>query len=233
MPEFSPFTAADVDGFLHRPNSPCGCALALTHGAGSNCRTALLTAVADAFASAGFVVLRFDLAFRRDRTGGPLGAAQQARDRESVRSAAAALRQMAPGKLLLGGHSYGGRQSTMLASDDPAVADGLMLLSYPLHPPKRSDQLRTAHFPSLLAPALFVHGSRDGMGSVEEMRAALPLIPAATRLEIVAGAGHDLSALVKKSAGSLPQFIEYIGQLVPGMEHHQAGARVSGDKPAR
>ncbi len=162
-----------------------------------------------------------------------MGMAQQAKDREGSKQAAEALRKLASGPLLLGGHSYGGRQSTMLASAEPGVADGLLLLSYPLHPPKRPDQLRTAHFPALRTPALFVHGSRDGMGSIEEMRAALPLIPAATRLEIVDGAGHDLSALVKKSAGALPQLVEHIGQLVPGMEHHQSGVGAAGNELAR
>lgn len=68
----------------------------------------------------------------------------------------------------------------------------LLLLSYPLHPPKRADQPRTAHFQSLSTPALFVHGTRDGFGSVEELRAALELIPARTELLTVERAGHEL-----------------------------------------
>jgi predicted alpha/beta-hydrolase family hydrolase len=81
----------------------------------------------------------------------------------------------------------------MVAANDPALVDGLLLLPYPLHPPRKPDQLRTAHFSSLRTPALFVHGSRDPFGSVEEMEAALKLIPAPTALMPVEGAGHDLS----------------------------------------
>jgi predicted alpha/beta-hydrolase family hydrolase len=66
------------------------------------------------------------------------------------------------------------------------------LLSYPLHPPARPAALRTAHFPGLRIPALFVHGTRDPFGSVDELRAALTLVPAPTRLHVVEGAGHDL-----------------------------------------
>jgi predicted alpha/beta-hydrolase family hydrolase len=80
----------------------------------------------------------------------------------------------------------------MLAAAEPGLVDHLLLLSYPLHPPKRPSDLRTAHFPLLQTPALFVHGSRDGFGSIEEMRAALNLVPVRTELLPVDGSGHEL-----------------------------------------
>jgi len=70
--------------------------------------------------------------------------------------------------------------------------DGLLLLSYPLHPPGKTAQLRTAHFPQLQTPVIFVHGSRDPFGSLEELRQAIALIPAETRLIQLEGAGHEL-----------------------------------------
>ncbi|HEY2911831.1 MAG TPA: alpha/beta family hydrolase, partial [Candidatus Angelobacter sp.] len=79
---------------------------------------------------------------------------------------------------------------------------GLLLLSYPLHPPRKPEQLRTAHFPQLITPALFVHGGRDPFGSQDEMKAALQLIPARTMLLEFEGAGHEL--LGKKSEEDLP-----------------------------
>jgi len=94
--------------------------------------------------------------------------------------------------MLLGGHSYGGRQASMLAAEETSVANALLLLSYPLHPPTRPDQPRTAHFPSLATPALFVHGSRDPFGTLEEVDRARALIPARTAMIAVDGAGHDL-----------------------------------------
>jgi predicted alpha/beta-hydrolase family hydrolase len=115
-----------------------------------------------------------------------------AADRAGLRGAAEALRSLAPGKIFVGGHSYGGRQASMLAAESPDVADGLLLLSYPLHPPGKPDQKRIQHFPQLRTPAVFVHGTADPFGSVEEMEEAAALIPAPTRLIVVAGAGHDL-----------------------------------------
>ena len=70
----------------------------------------------------------------------------------------------------------------MLAADAPGLVEGLLLLSYPLHPPRRREELRTAHFPRLETPALFVHGSRDGFGSLAELDEARKLIPARTEL---------------------------------------------------
>jgi len=181
-----------VRGFLHRPESAAADALVLTHGAGSNCQTPLLVAVAEAFAAAGFTVLRCDLPFRQARSQGPPLAGSAARDRQGLMNAVLTARALAPGRIFLGGHSYGGRQSTLLAAAVPSLVDGLLLLAYPLHPPRRPDQLRTAHFPDLRKPALFVHGSRDPFGALDELRAALALIPGPATLLSIDGAGHDL-----------------------------------------
>ena len=93
----------------------------------------------------------------------------------------------------------------MLAADKPGLVDYLLLLSYPLHPPQRPEELRTAHFPRLQTPALFVHGTRDGFGSIDELESALKLIPARTELLPVTGAGHEL--LSKKNHEELPAIV--------------------------
>jgi uncharacterized protein len=181
-----------VRGFLHRPVAPSGDGLVLTHGAGSNSKAPLLAALAEAFAAAGVTVLRCDLPYRQSRPYGPPRPGDATRDREGLKNALAALRALASGRMFLGGHSYGGRQSTMLCADEPGLAEGLLLLSYPLHPPRKPDQLRIQHLPKLQTPALFVHGTRDSFGSPEEMESASNLIPAKTRLMRIEGAGHDL-----------------------------------------
>lgn len=177
--------------FEHIPENPTGAGLALTHGAGSDCRAPLLAAVAEAFCAAGVYVLRYDLAFRCLRPTGPPFPAGAAADRAGIREAARRVRERCAGPLILGGHSYGGRQTSMLVAEEPDLADGLLLLSYPLHPPGKPEQLRTAHFPGIRTRALFVQGSRDEFGSEAELRAAVSAIPAAEIL-MVEGAGHDL-----------------------------------------
>jgi predicted alpha/beta-hydrolase family hydrolase len=192
-----PIETGGVRGMLHRPGSPNGDAILLTHGAGSNANAPLLVALAGVFADAGFLVLRYDLPFRYAGSKGPLNAAAQARDREGILRAVSEMRKLAKGKIIAGGHSYGGRQTATAAADHPDMAAGLLLLSYPLHPPDKPQQLRTDFFPKLQTPALFVHGSRDPFGSMEELRAALRLIPAKTDLLAVEGAGHDLKAAAR------------------------------------
>jgi uncharacterized protein len=183
---------APVRGFLHIPENPCGDGLVLTHGAGADCRSPLLLALAAAFCESGLTVLRCDLPFRQLHPHGPPPRGSAAHDQEGLRHAVEALRLEISGRVFLGGHSYGGRQATMLAAAQPGLADALLLLAYPLHPPRKPDQLRIDHFPNLNTPALFVHGSRDGFGSVEELTAALKIIPSRTGLVAIQGAGHEL-----------------------------------------
>jgi hypothetical protein len=82
------------------------------------------------------------------------------------------------------------------------LVDGLLLLSYPLHPPRKPAELRVSHFPALKTPVLFVHGARDPFGSIAEMKSSLELIPARKLLLEVEGSGHDL--LPRKADSDLP-----------------------------
>jgi len=182
-----------VQGFLHQPSAAAHAGIVLTHGAGANSQSALLVAAAQAFCAAGFTVLRIDLPFRQRRPFGPPAPATAAQDRAGLEAALDFLKPTVSGPLYVGGHSYGGRQATMLAAEKPDAAAGLLALSYPLHPPAKPDQLRTAHFPALRTPTLFVHGAKDGFGSINELRSALALVPAHTELLTIAGAGHDLA----------------------------------------
>jgi uncharacterized protein len=220
------FTDVSVDpfvrGLLHRPANPRGGGIVLTHGAGSNCQSPLLIALAETFAAAGFTVLRCDLPYRQDRPYGPPGPGDAKRDRAGLKNALAALKSMATGRVFLGGHSYGGRQASMLCAElaekapeeAAGLAAGLLLLSYPLHPPRKPDQLRTQHFFHLQTPTLFVQGTRDPFGSIAEIEQALKLIPAKTKLLPVEGVGHDLgfkgkAGREKLSANVLAEFQKF------------------------
>jgi hypothetical protein len=212
-----------IRGFLHAPETPNGDALVLTHGAGGNAQAPLLRALADTFANAGYTVLRCDLPYRQARSFGPPGPGDAAGDRAGLKNATAAMKTIPGAPLLpdvgrsgdfsggsnetartfLGGHSYGGRQSSMLCSEEPDLVSGLLLLSYPLHPPRRPELQRTQHLPDLRTPTLFVQGTRDPFGSIEEIQRAIKMIPAKTKLLTVEGAGHDLGFKGKAKEGNL------------------------------
>jgi len=196
MPGFEEFSDmsnqdAPVRGYLHPATSPGANCLILTHGAGANCQSPLLVALADAFSAQGWAVLRCDLPFRQLRPYGPPVRSAE-RDQDGLRAAVAVMRRLGAGRIFLGGHSYGGRQASMLAAAEPQLVEGLLLLSYPLHPPRKLDELRTKHLPSLHVPALFVHGTRDTFGTIAEMQSALNLIPARNELLPISSAGHEL-----------------------------------------
>lgn len=181
-----------VTEHLHALRAPAGIGLVLTHGAGGNARAPLLVALGEAFADLGVTVVRYDLPYRQASPTALPRPAGAAKDREGLREAVTAMRERVPGCVFLGGQSYGGRQASILAAGEPRLTDALLLLSYPLHPPRRPAKLRTAHLPSLRTPALFAHGSRDPFATRDEIEAARRLIPAATALVGFEGAGHDL-----------------------------------------
>jgi predicted alpha/beta-hydrolase family hydrolase len=194
-----------IPGHLHRPADPGGDCLILTHGAGTNSDSPLLVALAKAFCDAGITVLRYDLPFRQMRPHGPPPRGSAERDQQGLREAIASMRAETAGRMFVGGHSYGGRQASMLCAADPGLVDCLLLLSYPLHPPLKREELRTAHFPALKTPALFVSGTRDGFGTVDELTAALKLIPARTQLLPIPSAGHEL--ITKKNRDERPKLV--------------------------
>jgi len=187
-----PVNSEGIRGTLHRPSRANGDGIVLTHGAGGNSNGPVLTRFARAFEEAGYHVLRYDLPFRQQRAGGSPHPANAARDRAGVVDAVNAMRAIVTGRIVASGHSYGGRQTAMAASENAGLADSLVLFSYPLHPPGKPEQLRTAYFPDLRTPTLFVHGTRDAFGTVEELRTHIALIPARTDVFAVEGAGHDL-----------------------------------------
>jgi len=193
-----------VRGTLHVAAGADG--LVLTHGAGGNRDTPLLVAVAEAFAARGVSVLRCDLPFRQLRKSGAPSPSGAARDRAGLRAALDVLGRRARGRLFLGGHSYGGRQASMLLAEDASLARALLLQSYPLHPPGRPEALRTAHLPELRTPTLFVHGTTDPFATADELEQARALISAPTALVSIT-AGHDLGWSSRRRDATLPERI--------------------------
>jgi uncharacterized protein len=196
---------APIRGFLHRAGSSGSGFIVLTHGASGNCNAPLLVALAEKFAASGLTVLRCDLPYRQRRPTGPPSPSDAKTDQAGLRRAVVLMKDQFAGRAFLGGSSYGGRQASMLVAAEPSLVEGLLLLSYPLHPPGRSTQLRTSHFPNLQTATLLVSGTRDAFGSIEELARAINLIPARTKLVSVAGAPHGL--LQKSNRNEVPEVV--------------------------
>jgi predicted alpha/beta-hydrolase family hydrolase len=182
-----------IAGIAHEPDGagrPKGIVV-LTHGAGGNRDSPLLQQVCDEWAQRGWLAVRFNLPYRRRRpTGPPSGSA--ATDRAGIVEAIALCRGLGGGPLIAGGHSYGGRQTSMVVAAGQAPVDVLTLFSYPLHPPGKPERLRTEHFPDITVPTVFAHGTSDPFGTPDELRTAAALISGTTALVEIASARHDL-----------------------------------------
>lgn len=92
-------------------------------------------------------------------------------------------------ELVIGGRSFGGRMCSMLAAVGEPVA-GLVLLSYPLHPPGKPDQLRVDHFADIEVPVLFVSGTKDPFATPDELEAHAERIPGPVELRWLEGEPH-------------------------------------------
>jgi predicted alpha/beta-hydrolase family hydrolase len=168
----------------------------LTHGAGSDANSKFLVELDEALTAEGAFVRRYTLPFRQlGKMPNPKVAVE---DREGLRQELERLRTERGGTIVAAGHSYGGRQITMLASEQPEVADRIVAMSYPLHPPNKPGQLRTQHFPTLLTPLLIVQGTRDEFGSREELELATQQIRGPKQLVFLEGERHSFrrSAIV-------------------------------------
>ena len=181
-----------IAGVAHRPDGEAAGVVVLTHGAGGNRDSPLLQQVCDEWARRGWLAVRYNLPYRRRRPSGPPSGSAAA-DRAGIDEAITLCRGLAGGPLIAGGHSYGGRLTSMVvAGGTPAGLDVLTLFSYPVHPPGKPERARTEHLPDIRVPTVFTHGTSDPFGTPAEVDAAAALIGAATELVEIAGAGHDL-----------------------------------------
>lgn len=180
-----------IAGIAHQPSGTAKGVVVLTHGAGGNRESPLVQQICDEWAQRGWLAVRYNLPYRRRRpTGPPSGSA--AADRAGIVEAITLCRGLADGPLIAGGHSYGGRQTSMVIAAGEATVDVLTLFSYPVHPPGKPERARTEHLPDIRVPTVFTHGTSDPFGTPDELRAAAALITGTTAVVEIAGARHDL-----------------------------------------
>jgi uncharacterized protein len=186
-----------IAGIAHEPDDTPSGVVVLTHGAGGSRESVLLQKVCDEWARRGWLAVRYNLPYRRRRPKGP-PSGSAATDRAGIVEAIAVCRDLADGPLLAGGHSYGGRLTSMVVADCVESAaqpvDLLTLFSYPVHPPGKPERARTEHLPDIPVPTVFTHGTSDPFGTIDEVRAAAALITATTEIVEITGARHDLGS---------------------------------------
>jgi predicted alpha/beta-hydrolase family hydrolase len=183
----------EIAGVAHEPKGKAKGVVVLTHGAGGSRESPLLVKICDEWARRGWLAVRYNLPYRRRRPKGP-PSGSAATDQAGVVEAIELARTLTKGPVVAGGHSYGGRMTSMVVADEAAAVDVLTLFSYPLHPPGKPERARTDHLPRIMAPTVFTHGTADPFGTIDELRPAAKLIPADTEIVEVTGARHDLGS---------------------------------------
>jgi uncharacterized protein len=180
-------------------------ALLLTPGAGSDRNHASLVAIERAVAP--LPVARVDFPYRRAGRKAPDRADKLVACVVEEAGSLVASAGVEPGSLALGGRSMGGRMCSMAVAEGlPAAA--LVLVSYPLHPPGKPEKLRTAHFPQLDLPCLFVSGDRDAFGTPDELTEATAAIPGPVTHVWVPGGRHDLKGADEQVAQSVAEWLK-------------------------
>ena len=182
-----------IAGIAHEPSGIPAGVVVLTHGAGGSRESTLLQRICDEWAGRGWLAVRYNLPYRRRRPKGP-PSGSAATDRAGIVEAIDVCRGLAEGPLIVGGHSYGGRQTSMVVAAAEVMVDVLTLFSYPVHPPGKPERARTEHLPDITVPTVFTHGTSDPFGTPAELRDAAALISAPTEVVEITGARHDLGS---------------------------------------
>lgn len=181
-----------IAGVAHEPDTTPAGVVVLTHGAGGNRDSPMLVKLCDEWSRRGWLAIRYNLPYRRRRPKGP-PSGSAAGDQEGILEAIALARTLTDGPVIAGGHSYGGRMTSMVTADG-AAPDVLTLFSYPLHPPGKPERARTEHLPRITVPTVFTHGTSDPFGTIDELTAAAALVAGPTELVVIDGARHDLGS---------------------------------------
>lgn len=181
--------------------------LLLTPGAGSSADHPTLVAIERAVKPV--PVLRHDFPYRRNGRKAPDRAPVLLADVAEAAAAFAKKKRLDPASLVLGGRSMGGRICSMAVADGLPAA-GLVLISYPLHPPGKPEKPRVEHLPKLQLPCLFISGTRDAFGTPKELERATKKIPGPVTHVWIEGGTHELKRADDEIAGAV---VEWLGSI--------------------
>ena len=177
-------------------------------GAGSSADHPSLVAIEEALAP--IPVLRVDFPYRRAGRRAPDRApVLLACVRDEVRAFAKTL-GVPTSRLVIGGRSMGGRMCSMAAADtdDPLKVAGLILVSYPLHPPAKPEKLRTEHLPGITVPTLCISGTKDTFGTPAELRRHFRRVKGDVTWSLIEKKGHDLKGCDDVIAATVSEWLK-------------------------
>ena len=200
----------EVSALLMRPDGATHL-LVLGHGASSNMRTPLLTAIAEHLADQNIATFRYNFPYsenKRGRDPNPVCVA-------TIRSAVAAAHKAAPDlPLLAGGHSFSGRMTSTAQSEQPIEnLNGLVFFSFPLHPAGAPATTRAEHLANINIPMLFLSGTRDALAELDLLEPVVKDLGNQATLHLLDTADHSFKVLKKTRQSTEDVFVE-MGRVV-------------------
>ncbi|MCB8933523.1 MAG: alpha/beta fold hydrolase [Chthonomonadaceae bacterium] len=192
---------------IQTPEAPRG-TLVFAHGAGGHMEHRHMASLAEVFLELGLEVVRFNFLYRASGRSIP---DRMPKLQACFNSVVASVRErLAPKRILLGGHSMGGRCASMMAAEGFAC-DGLLLCAYPLHPPGQFNKLRDAHLPAIQVPTLCLNGTQDPLCDKELMDAVLPRLDQRFQMHWLEHADHSFHVLKRSGRTDAEVLAEVAG----------------------
>ena len=200
--------------YLSDKRNRLGATLILGHGAGADQLSGFMKLFASGLSDLGLDVMTFNFVYTEQRRGVPDQKAKLESCFRAVIEAALSHKKVKENRLIIGGKSMGGRIASQVAAaaceEGDALATqiaGLVFLGYPLHPPGNPVKLRTEHLPHIKMPMLFVQGTRDSLGSTDEIAPIIKQLKLPAEIYVVEGGDHSFKA-PKKFGRSQPEVYE-------------------------
>jgi len=178
-----------------------GVTIILGHGAGANQSSSFMQLFAAGLAERGLDAMTFNFVYTELGRSVPDSKAKLEACIRAVIETALKQKGLKENRLVIGGKSMGGRIASQVAAEaceqnDPLAEKiaGLVFLGYPLHPPGNPTKLRVEHLPNIKMPMLFVQGTRDSLGTVDEIQPFIKKLKLPARIYAVEGGDHSLKA---------------------------------------
>src|SRR5262245_8211525 len=187
--------------YLSEKKNRVGATLILGHGAGADQLSGFMRLFAGGLSNRGLDVMTFNFVYTEQRRGVPDQKAKLESCYRAVIEAALSNRKVEGNRLVIGGKSMGGRIASQVAAtaceqQDPMAKEiaGLVFLGYPLHPPGQPTKLRTEHLAQIKMPMLFVQGTRDSLGSIDEIAPIIKQLKLPAEIYVIEGGDHSFKA---------------------------------------
>jgi predicted alpha/beta-hydrolase family hydrolase len=187
--------------YLSQKKNRLGVTIILGHGAGADQSSGFMRLFARGLSDRGLDVMTFNFVYTEQRRGVPDQKAKLESCFRAVIVAALSQKKVKGNKLVIGGKSMGGRIASQVVAaaceqNDPLAKEigGLVFLGYPLHPPGNPAKLRTEHLPQITVPMLFVQGTRDSLGSTDEIAPIVKELKLPAEIHVIEGGDHSFKA---------------------------------------